>query len=61
MSPMCELLGDDCTDIYTFDYRIRDFFRGYTPGDSHTRLHFQAPCIDACNYRRLSVTVDQHI
>jgi hypothetical protein len=61
MSPKCELLGDDCTDIYIFNYRIRDFFRGYTPGDSNTRLRFQAPCIDACNHRRLFVTADQHI
>lgn len=61
MSSKCELLGDKCKDIYTFNYWIRDFFRNYVSGGSYERLQFQAPCIDACNYRRLFVTANQHV
>ncbi|KAK0507725.1 hypothetical protein JMJ35_009614 [Cladonia borealis] len=55
-----ELPGSE-KDVNTFQYRINDFFREEYHTAEKPSLHFLAPCIDACNLRRLFITHDQRI
>ena len=48
-------------DVNTFQYKINNFFWNEYYTAEKPSLHFLAPCIDACNLRRLFITHDQRI